>query len=271
MSGYTPVFSTIYSGTLYGQWPAAPVWASLLPLCDKHGIIRFSWAALCGMTGWPEKLLREGIAQLMRPDPGSQSHDHDGRRLIPHEHRDGKDWGWIAVNHGKYREKARKSASEMERIASGENAERMRARRAATRDDPPRPAMTRDDRPSDADADTDLNPKNKDKHRLRGSRLPDGWQPDPGGIAYCQSLGLDPAIVRVEFTEFWHAKAGPNATKLRWDLTWRTWCRRARADRRAPLAKPQKTHAEVVAEIAKHHEENARKSGFTLPNLRADR
>lgn len=105
MSGYTAVFSDIYMGTLYGRWPAAPVWATLLPLIDQHGRIDMSMQAIAGMTGWPIDLLEQGIQQLMEPDPNSRTDGHEGRRLIPID--PNRPWGWIAVNHGKYKEKAR--------------------------------------------------------------------------------------------------------------------------------------------------------------------
>ena len=115
MTGYTAAFSDIYMGTLYGRWPAAPVWATLLPLIDKHGHIDMSIQAIAGMTGWPIDLLEKGIQQLMEPDPNSRTEGHEGRRLIPID--PNRPWGWIAVNHGKYKEKARlmgKNAREKE-------------------------------------------------------------------------------------------------------------------------------------------------------------
>jgi hypothetical protein len=127
VSGYTPVFSDIYMGTLYGKWPAAPVWASLLPLMDKHGRIDMSMQAIAGMTGWPMELLEEGIRQLCEPDPRSRTGDEQGRRLIPIDQ--SRPWGWQAVNHGKYREKARLSAKAAREVSAGQNAERMKGRR----------------------------------------------------------------------------------------------------------------------------------------------
>jgi hypothetical protein len=103
--GYTPAFDSIYTGTLYGRWPAAAVWASLLPLLDRHGVIDMSVEAICGMTGWPRDLLVEGIRQLMEPDPYSRTPGHNGVRLAPLV--EGRPWGWRAVNHALYREKAR--------------------------------------------------------------------------------------------------------------------------------------------------------------------
>jgi hypothetical protein len=61
----------------------------------------------------------------------------------------------------------------------------------------------------------------------RGSRLPDGWVPNEEGRAYAVSVGLNPGKVAEEFRDYWHAKAGKEARKADWGLTWKSWCRRA--------------------------------------------
>ena len=123
MSGYTPVFSSIYDGTLYGQWPAAAVFATLLPLCDVHGNIDMSLQAIAGRTGWPMDLLQQGIRHLCEPDPNSRSSDDEGRRLCLMEA--GRPWGWRVVNHSKYREKARLQAKSAREVEAGRNLQRM--------------------------------------------------------------------------------------------------------------------------------------------------
>lgn len=140
MSGYTPVFNQIYQGTLYGKWPTAAVWASLLPLFDKNGHLDMSLQAISGMTGWPMDLLKQGIEELMQPDPSSRSEKADGRRLVLIDER--RDWGWVAVNHGIYKEKARLMAKSQYETAAGINAKRMTDRRkppetAGDRREPP--------------------------------------------------------------------------------------------------------------------------------------
>ena len=114
-------------GTLYGRWPAAPVWASILPLCDKEGHIDMSPQAISGLTGWPMDLLMEGIRQLSEPDPHSRTSEYEGRRLLPMD--ESRPWGWRVVNHSKYREKARLLSKRAAEVESGKNAERMRDRR----------------------------------------------------------------------------------------------------------------------------------------------
>lgn len=159
--GYTPVFDSIYTGTLYGKWPAAAVWASLLPLMDQRGELNLSFEAIAGMTGWPMDLLRAGIDQLEQPDPGSRTDAEEGRRLVRLDSR--RAWGWRAVNHGKYREKARRAAYDAERTASGRDAERKRAERQQSRPVPPCPTDSRDVPLSDSDTDSTRKTRAREK------------------------------------------------------------------------------------------------------------
>lgn len=160
MAGYTPAFSTMYDGTLFGKWPQAAVWASLLPLLDARGELNMTYEAISARTGWPMDLLRQGIAALMEPDADSQSQDEQGRRLVLLDPQR-RTWGWRAVNHAKYRERARKQNNDRARVESGDNAERMRRRREAERDHSleTRPAATRADPLSDSDTNTDTEEK----------------------------------------------------------------------------------------------------------------
>lgn len=65
----------------------------------------------------------------------------------------------------------------------------------------------------------------------RGTRLPSDWKPEPDEAGFAHGLGLDPDYVAAQFRDYWHAKAGRDATKLDWSATWRGWCRRE-AERR---------------------------------------
>jgi len=168
MQGYTPVFGSVYAGTLCGKWPAAAVWVSLLPLCDKRGHIDMSHAAISALTGWPLDLLKQGISELMKPDPSSRSAAEDGRRLALLDP-ETRDWGWRVVNHGLYREKARKAAYDSDRTASGRDAQRKKASREVPRS----PDASREVPLSDSDANTDSDSDSKKPDRAAA-------QPEPG-------------------------------------------------------------------------------------------
>ena len=66
----------------------------------------------------------------------------------------------------------------------------------------------------------------------RGARLEtSGWTPCEKAIAFAKECGLDHDQIWAQFSDYWTAKSGANATKLDWLATWRNWCRKAKADR----------------------------------------
>ena len=183
---YTPVFSSIYTGTLYGRWPAAAVWATLLPLFDRHGILDVSIDALCVMTGWPRDLLELGIKQLMETDPSSRSPAEGGRRLVLLE--EGRSWGWKAVNHSHYREQARLLAKDSARTASGLDAERKRKarenRKLAEGGVPRCPPVS----PSQTETETETETK-------AGKRLAKGKKVSTEGASLSRTIEAAPAEI----------------------------------------------------------------------------
>lgn len=157
--GYTPVFDSVFHGTLCGKWPTLPVWLTILPMADRNGHIDMTYQAMSALTGWPIDLLKQAIAELMAPDPESRSDENEGRRLeLIDAHRS---WGWRVVNHGKYREKARKASYDAARTESGRDAERKAAARgerpAMSRDVPTQPDEVRRGPLSDSDSDSNTN------------------------------------------------------------------------------------------------------------------
>jgi hypothetical protein len=155
VSGYTPVFDTVFQGTLCGKYPDLPVWLVLLALQQRGGIIDAHPSYIATISGLPQADIEAAIKRFCDPDPASRTADHDGRRLEPIE---GAGFGWRVLNHRKYQEKARKSAFDALRVADGRNAERM-----ATRAHPRTPAHTRAHPPSDS---------NTNKEKIRGADAP---------------------------------------------------------------------------------------------------
>lgn len=193
--GYTPLYDTMLTGTLYGRWPHTGIWACLLSRATREGVIDEVPASLAAAIGVSEDLLRQCIAEFMQPDPGSRTKSYEGRRLELLD--PNRDWGWKVLNHGKYREKARKKNFDDERTESGDNAERMKARRA-TRDDPTGPAMTRDDPLSEAEANKSKKPTPRESppktRKPAKSSLPEDLCFDEELAAYAQKHlpGVDP-------------------------------------------------------------------------------
>jgi hypothetical protein len=164
--GYTPLFSSLTTGTLYGRWPDIGLWPIVLSLADKNGVVDVTPHYLAGVTGLPVDEVSACMKRFCEPDPYSRSKVENGARLVLiDEHRD---WGWKIVNHTKYREKARKQMQQIDATESGQDAERKRVARGrkSSGDVQSCPAMSSADRLSDADADTD---SKKDRGPLESS------------------------------------------------------------------------------------------------------
>lgn len=73
-------------------------------------------------------------------------------------------------------------------------------------------------------------PKKKAAERAaRATRLPDDWSLPVEWRDWAIAIGLRAGEVAREatgFKNYWLNKPGDGGTKLRWDLTWQTWCRR---------------------------------------------
>jgi hypothetical protein len=146
VSGYTPVFRSVFDGTLHGKWPQTGVWLALLAMVDRHGQIDRSPQAIASDIGIDVPTLLSCIAEFCEPDTMSRTRDHDGRRLelIDPE----RPWGWRVLNHGKYREKARLESKNAREVEAGRNKERMNHRTADDRRSPPDTAADRPLKPN---------------------------------------------------------------------------------------------------------------------------
>ena len=142
MTGYTPLFSSLTTGTLCGRWPDVGLWPIVLSLADRHGIVDVTPAYIARVTGLVFDEVVACMKRFCEPDSDSRSSADGGARLtlIDPQHRD---WGWSVVNHGTYRERARLSAKNLAEVESGKNRGRMEDRRG--------PPDTAGDPPSDSD------------------------------------------------------------------------------------------------------------------------
>lgn len=87
----------------------------------------------------------------------------------------------------------------------------------------PNTSLTRQYSEANASSSPAPQPKPKARDPAKGTRLPETWEPTPADRAYAANLGLTPeeiARAALEFRNYWCARAGRDATKLRWDLTW---------------------------------------------------
>jgi hypothetical protein len=60
-----------------------------------------------------------------------------------------------------------------------------------------------------------------------GTRLPEDFGLTEARRRYATDYGVNPERTFTDFTEYWRAKAGANARKADWNLTWQTWVRKA--------------------------------------------
>lgn len=99
---YGKIFESIYDGTLAENWKALITFQQFIVLCDPDGIVNMTPASISRRTGIPIELILAGIENLENPDTGSRTDNEDGRRIkLLDKHRK---WGWIIVNHKKYRD-----------------------------------------------------------------------------------------------------------------------------------------------------------------------
>lgn len=128
MSGYTPVFRSVFTGSLCGQWPDTAAWISLLALADKNGEVDMTPQYISSVTGMPLGDLLLCISRFLDPDPMSRTAAKEGRRLELID--PSRTWGWRIINFTVYREKARLAAKSARDVAKGKEAERKRLERA---------------------------------------------------------------------------------------------------------------------------------------------
>lgn len=99
---YGKIFSSMYSGSLYGQWQAIVTFQQLIVLADKDGTVDMTPQAIAAMTSIPLEIIQAGIETLEAPDKYSRSPNEEGRRIVRID--PDRPWGWHIVNYSKYRE-----------------------------------------------------------------------------------------------------------------------------------------------------------------------
>jgi hypothetical protein len=196
----------------------------------------------------------------MKPDPGSRTGDLEGRRLeliAPAS----RDWGWRVINHGVYRERARKQAYDAQRTASGIDAQRKRENRGS-REVPTCPDASRALPLSDAEANADAEANSNTnlrggeatrKKRAAGpaTRIPDDFALTEDRRQYAVTKGVEPDSTFEAFVAFWRSKAKDN-TKLDWNLTWYSWVLKEAKEARQRSA-PRKSRFDQAMEHLNGH------------------
>jgi hypothetical protein len=121
MAGYTKLFSSIVTSTVWGlDSDARVVWVTMLAMADQRGVVEGSVPGLARVAVVSIEAVERALAAFLAPDAHSRTPDHEGRRIeaVP--------GGWRLLNHGAYRE--RYSADERRR----KDAQRKRESRRRT-------------------------------------------------------------------------------------------------------------------------------------------
>ena len=231
MSGYTPVFDTVFQGSLCGRYPDTAAWLFLLALADKNGVVDMTPQYISSVTGMPVDELLGCITRFLDPDPYSRSSASQGRRLELID--PDRQWGWRIVNHGRYKEKARLQAKSAREVAEGKNKQRMEDRR--------RPPKTASDPPSNTNTNTNRPPSGVNARASK--RAPEDFEVTQVMYDWAEStLGIGKETVDFETGAFRDHQF--REAKKDWVATWRNWLRKVKSDNRPPR-KP--SYAETLA------------------------
>lgn len=76
--------------------------------------------------------------------------------------------------------------------------------------------------------------------KARGTRLPDGWQPDEALVAWTKvnAPAAANALELDRFRDYWTAQPGAKGRKTDWAATWRNWARRCQEQAHQPTRGP---------------------------------
>ena len=229
MSGYTPLFGSLFRGTLCGRWPDIGLWPVLLAMADWRGEIDATQEYISTVTGLAVEEVVACIKRFCAPDPRSRYQVADGARLVLID--PARDWGWRVVNIQKYRD----MASGQEQVADGRNAEKVRRYKERHRQTPADTAghSRTPTHTHTADSDSEKSKNNatyvadvaKSQAERRGTRIPD----DPSEVMtadviawatrHAPTVKLEEALA--EFYDHWHAVPGARGRKLDWPGTFR--------------------------------------------------
>lgn len=249
---YGKIFSSMYDGSLYGQWQAIVTFQQMIVLCNEDGIVDMTPQALAARTSIPLEIIKAGIELLEKPDSYSRTRDHDGRRieLIEAE----RPWGWRIINYRKYRllvTAEQKREADRLRLSIKRAAEKK-----ATACDTPRQDATNSDMSQtsqkianvaqaevevevvragahkDPTSDPAPDAPRKRGRRLSEKTLPESWR----AWAKTERPDVDPDRAWPAFCDYWAGRAGKEGVKLDWEATWRNWIRK---ERPTPGHKPE--------------------------------
>ena len=110
MSGYTPLFGSIITSSIWNESNETRiVWVTMLAMADMYGIVEGSAPGLAVVARVSKEACQKALEILSSPDPDSRTKEYEGRRIIP------VTGGWKVVNHTLYRQRAKSRAKDQKR------------------------------------------------------------------------------------------------------------------------------------------------------------
>jgi hypothetical protein len=98
---FAKIFAQIFDSSISSDYMVRHIFMDLLVLADRDGVVDMTLDAISRRTNVPEELVAHAIAELMKPDRKSRSHEEQGCRLLAIDSH--RDWGWQIVNYEHYR------------------------------------------------------------------------------------------------------------------------------------------------------------------------
>jgi hypothetical protein len=98
---FAKIFAQIFDSSISTDFMVRHVFMDLLVLADRDGVVDMTLDAISRRTNVPEEIVSNAIAELMKEDRKSRSHEEHGKRLVPLDSH--RDWGWQIVNYEHYR------------------------------------------------------------------------------------------------------------------------------------------------------------------------
>jgi hypothetical protein len=98
---FAKIFAQIFDSSIAADHVVRHVFMDLIVLADRDGVVDMTLDAISRRTNVPEDIVAHAIAELMKPDKKSRSHEESGKRLVPLDSH--RDWGWQIVNFEHYR------------------------------------------------------------------------------------------------------------------------------------------------------------------------
>ena len=98
---FAKIFSQIFDSSISADYVVRHIFMDLLVLADSEGVVDMTLDAISRRTNVPSAIVANAIAELMKTDSASRSHEEGGCRLVLLDSH--RDWGWQIVNYEHYR------------------------------------------------------------------------------------------------------------------------------------------------------------------------